>query len=267
MKRELQNRRILITGASSGIGRAVSEQLAAAGAQLILAARTADRLNDWAGELASRGARVRAIPTDITRAEDRQHLIQTAVQHLGGLDVLINNAGIASWSHFAESTEEILRQVLEVNFFGPVELMRLAIPVLKLGRQPAILNVASMCGRRGMPAWPEYSASKFALVGLTEALRGEMAPYDVDVLLVLPGLTRTGLHKHMLKAEGRAKIDFAAGMPPEQVARAVLGALRHNRRETVVGSDAWWMLLVNRFFPRFVDRRIARKVRQLYAAT
>jgi short-subunit dehydrogenase len=267
MKRELQNRRILITGASSGIGRAISEQLAAAGARLVLAARTADRLNAWAEELAARGASVIAVPTDITCEEDRQHLLQTTAQRLGGLDVLINNAGIASWSHFAESTEDILRQIMEVNFFGPVEMMRLAIPLLKQGQQPAILNVASMCGRRGMPAWPEYSASKFALVGLTEALRAEMVPYDVEVLLVLPGLTRTGLHDHMLKAEGRAKIDFSAGMPPEQVASAVVRALRNNRRETVVGSDAWWMLLVNRFFPRFVDRRIARRVRQLYAAT
>ena len=87
----------------------------------------------------------------------------------------------------------MLRQVMEVNFFAPAELIRLAIPVLEQGRQPAIVNVASMCGRRAMPAWTEYSASKFALCGLTEALRGEMARFDIDVLLIVPGLTRSDL--------------------------------------------------------------------------
>ena len=110
---------------------------------------------------------------------------------LGGLDVLINNAGVASFGHFAECTEVILRQVMEVNFFAPAELIRLAVPVLTRGRQPAVVNVASMCGRRGIPAWAEYSASKFALCGLSEALRAELVRFDVDVLLVLPGVTRS----------------------------------------------------------------------------
>src|SRR5205823_5905781 len=134
-----------------------------------------------------------AIPADITREEDRNRLLQTAGARFGGLDVLINNAGVASFGHFADSSEEVLRQIMEVNFFAPVELMRKAIPILRQGRQPAFVNVSSMCGRRGLPAWPEYSASKYALCGMTEALRGEMARFDIDVLLVLPGLTRSDL--------------------------------------------------------------------------
>jgi short-subunit dehydrogenase len=194
-------------------------------------------------------------------------LLETTLRLLGGLDTLINNAGVASWAHFADSSDQILRQVMEVNFFAPVELTRLAIPLLTKGVRPAVVNIASMCGRRGMPAWPEYSASKFALVGLMEALRGELVRYGVDVLLVLPGLTRTELHQNMLKCEGRARIDFASGMPPERVAGRVIAALRHNRAETVVGGDAHWMLLVNRFFPRLVDHLVARRVKKLYAAS
>ena len=110
----------------------------------------------------------------MTSDADRRRLLDAAVERFGGLDVLINNAGVASFGHFADCTEAILRQVMEVNFFAPAELIRLAIPILTRGRQPAIVNVASMCGRRGMPAWSEYSASKFALCGLTEALRGEL---------------------------------------------------------------------------------------------
>src|SRR5262249_28814424 len=163
-------------------------------------------------------------------------------ERFGGLDVLINNAGIGAWGHFATSNEEVLRQIMEVNFFAPAELSRLAIPILTQRKQPAIVNVASMCGRRGAPAWPEYSASKFALCGLTEALRGEMARFDIDVLLVVPGLTRSGMAGRLLRCDGRMKIDFNAGMPPEVVAAGVLKALRKNRTETVLGQEAFWIL-------------------------
>jgi short-subunit dehydrogenase len=154
---------------------------------------------------------------------------------------------------------------MEVNFFAPAELIRQAIPLLRQGRQPAIVNIASMCGRRGLPAWTEYSASKFALCGLTEALRGEMARFDIDVLLVVPGLTRTDLGKHLLRNVGRMKIDFSGGMPAEAVAERIVGVIEKNRTETVLGGEAKWILRVNRFLPRLVDRLLARKVRQLYA--
>src|SRR5947208_2164896 len=116
MTRNLQGRRILITGASSGIGRALAQQLAAAGARLVLAARSEDRLHELAGTLGRPAGDILVVPTDVTRDEDRQHALETAVAHLGGLDVLINNAGVASWAHFADSTEAILRAVMEVNF-------------------------------------------------------------------------------------------------------------------------------------------------------
>ena len=189
-----------------------------------------------------------------------------AVERFDGLDALINIAGVASFGHFAEGTEAILRQIMEVNFFAPAELIRLAIPVLTQGRQPAIVNVASMCGRRGMPAWSEYSASKFALCGLTEALRAEMVRFDIDVLLVLPGLTRSDLGQHLLRNEGRMKIDYAKGMTVENVAAGIVRSLCKSRTETVLGWDARWMLRVNRLLPRLVDFLVARRVRKLYGA-
>src|SRR5262249_28655852 len=183
----------------------------------------------------------------------RAQLVQTVVDRFGGLDILVNNAGVASFGHFADSSEEILRQIMDVNFFAPAELIRLAIPILTQGRQPAIVNVASMCGRRGLPAWTEYSASKFALCGVTEALRGEMARFNIDVILIVPGLTRSDLGHHLLRNEGRMHIDFQKGMLPEQVADAILNALRKNRSETVLGWEARLMVKLNRFFPRLMD--------------
>jgi short-subunit dehydrogenase len=243
----------------------VAEGLAKKGARLVLASRSAERLSALASALTTDGAQVVAVPADVTRPEDRDRIVRTAMERFSGLDVLINNAGVGSFGHFEGSSEAILRQIMEVNFFAPAELIRLAIPQLRRGRSPAIVNISSMCGRRGLPAWPEYSASKFALNGLTEALRGEMARFDIDVLLIVPGLTRSDLGSNLLRNEGRMKIDFTQGMSPELAARKIIRAIQRNRTESILGWDARWMLRINRLFPWLVDRLLARRVRQLYA--
>jgi short-subunit dehydrogenase len=263
--RSLREQRIIITGASGGIGQALAEKLAAKGARLTLAARSFDKLEPLTRKLIQQGAEVIAVPADVTSPLDRQRLLELTAEQFGSVDVIVNNAGVASFGHFAGSTEAILRQIMEVNFFAPAELIRLAIPFLVKGCKPAVVNVSSMCGRRGLPAWPEYSASKHALVGLTEALRGELARFNIDILLVLPGLTKSELGSHLLRNEGRMKIDFSKGMSTEKVADGIVRALERNRPETVLGSDAKWMLRIQRFLPRLVDRLLARKVRQLYS--
>jgi short-subunit dehydrogenase len=266
MTRDLIGRRVLLTGGSSGIGRSVAEQLAQAGSRVAVVARSADKLESLAKILTSRGGEAVAIVADITSAADRRRALDSAVERLGGLDVLINNAGVGSFGHFVDCSETILRQVMEVNFFAPAELIRLAIPILASGSEPAIVNVASMCGRRGVPAWSEYSASKFALCGLSEALRAELVRFGIDVLVIVPGLTRSDLNRHLLRNTGRMDIRFDQGMPPEQVAAGIVRALVKNRSETVLGSEAKWMLRLNRWLPRILDRLIARKIRKLYAS-
>jgi short-subunit dehydrogenase len=262
MGRDLRDRRLLVTGASSGIGRSIAEQAVRSGARVVLTARSAETLDDLVRQL---GDRAMAVPADVTSPDDRHRLLDTVVERLGGLDVLINNAGVASFGHFAESTETVLRRVMEVNFFAPVELIRLAIPVLTRGTQPAVVNVASMCARRGMPAWSEYSASKFALCGFTETLRAELVRFGIDVVIINPGMTRSRLRANLLRNEGRYKFADDRGMDTDRVAAGVLRALVKNRAETVLGWDARWMLWVNRFLPGLVDYLLARKVRQLYA--
>jgi short-subunit dehydrogenase len=265
MARVLRGQRVLITGASSGIGRALTEQAAWAGARVVAAARSAETLEELAASLNAQGGALVAVAADITSEPDRRRLMETAVARLGGLDVLVNNAGVAASGHFADCSEEILRQVMEVNFFAPAELIRRAIPVLSRGDRPAVVNVASMCGRRGMPAWPEYSASKFALCGLTEALRAELTRYNIDVLLMVPGLTRSGLNQHLLRDGAKFKTDLKWSMKPEEVAAAIWKAMARNRTESVIGWEARWMLRFNRFLPRLLDRLLARRVRQLWS--
>src|SRR5262249_54017140 len=155
MVRELTCKRMLITGASRGVGRALVEQAAAQGACVAAAARSADKLESLAAQLKARGVEVLTAVADVTSDADPRRLLDAVVERFGGLDILVNNAGVASWGHFATSTEEVLRQVMEVNFFAPAEMIRLAAPVLMQGRQPAVVNIASLCGRRGLPAWTE----------------------------------------------------------------------------------------------------------------
>jgi short-subunit dehydrogenase len=264
MRRNLRDRRILITGASRGIGRCLAEQLADCGARVMLVARSQDRLTELEKSLRLQGHDALGVAADITVEADRARLLDTAIKHFGGLDVLVNNAGLGSWAHFSNSKESVVREIMEVNFFAPAELTRLFIPLLTNGEQAAVVNVGSMCGRRAMPAWPEYSASKYALSGLTEALRGELARFDIAVLLILPGLTSSDFSRHMLQSEGRQEIDFAGGMPPERVAAHIVRAIKKNATETVIGRDARWMLRFNRFFPRILDRLLARRVCKLY---
>lgn len=266
MRRELRGRRVLITGASSGIGRALAEEAAGAGMRVALTARSAAPLEELAQKLMAQGADALAIPADVTLAPDRVRVLQVISERWGGLDVLINNAGIATQGPFLDSSEDILRRVMEVNFFAPTELIRLAAPVLQKGQQPAVVNVSSMCGRRGLPMWSEYSASKFALFGLTEALRTEMVRHGIDVLAIVPGLTRTNLDQNLLQSDPRMYADFSKGMPPEQVAKDILTALRRNRSETVLGLEARWILRINRLWPWFVDRMFKRFVRRQYGS-
>jgi short-subunit dehydrogenase len=264
MKRDLPGKRILITGGSSGIGRALAEEAARRGMRVAVAARSTGPLQELAQRLTSGGYEVVAEPADVTLAADRERLFQAVVQRFGGLDVLVNNAGLGTQGLFSESTEELLRKVMEVNFFAAAEMIRQAVPLLKDGVQPAIVQVASMTGRRSMPFWTEYSASKFAVCGLAEALRAELARYPIDVLLIVPGVTRTSLGENLLHTNGRLAFKFEDGMPTEYVAQQILEALRKNRPETVLGREARWFIRLNRFFPRLIDFGLGRYVRRRY---
>jgi short-subunit dehydrogenase len=264
MARDLAGKRAILTGASGGIGRAVAAALVKAGARVALASRNADKLNELADALRKAGGDVIVVPTDITKPAERQRLVDAAVAAFGGLDLLVNNAGIGSWGHFADSTEAICRTVLEVNFFGPVELTRLAMPHLTCGNHPAVVNVTSMCGRKGMPGWSEYSASKAALVGMSEAWRAEFGRFDVDVLTVVPGMTNSGFRDNWLRADGRANLQFENGMTTEYLANKIVTAIRKNRSESVFGTEARRLLRFNRFFPRLTDWFLAREMKRLY---
>ena len=264
MRRDLTGKRMLITGASQGIGRALALAAARKKVKLILTARSADLLQTLADELTKEGAEFVNVAGDVTSAADRQRMVQAAVDHFGGLDILVNNAGIGATGHFAEATEERLRSVFEVNFFALAELMRLAIPVLRQGVAPLIVNVSSIVGKRAVPARSEYSASKYAVQGLSEAVRAELVRYNIDLITICPGLTATNFPKNMLENKARWPMDHTRSMTPEQVADASLRAMAKGKRELLLTFNGRLLVLLNRLFPGFVDWMMARKVRQVF---
>jgi short-subunit dehydrogenase len=256
--------RILITGASQGIGRALAELAVGQGAWVLAAARSRDLLQDLAAKIPPRGGVLEIVEADITSAADRGRLVEAAQERFGGLDVLINNAGIGATGHFAEGDPNHLRAIMEVNFFGLAELTRACIPLLREGRHPAIVNISSIAGKRGIPARSEYSASKFAVQGLSDALRAELAKDGIDVIVVCPGLTQTNFSRNMLVQRARLKMDHLRGMTAEAVAAATLRALERGKKEIVLTAQGRLVVFLSRFFPRLTDRIAARRVRALF---
>jgi short-subunit dehydrogenase len=257
-KRRLTNRRALVTGASSGIGRALTIELARRGVDLVLVARREDRLAEVAQEVSQLGRRAICIAGDVTDPSTRQRALTAASEQLGGLDILVNNAGVAAHGRFADADPNRVRPIMEVNFFAPVEFIREALPLLRNGVQPIVINVGSILGRRGSPHKSEYSASKFAIHGFSEAVRPELARLGIDVLVVAAGPTETEHFDVLL--EGSAELPW--GNPPRQPADAVAGAIvrgiERGRHEIVTGWRGRLLLLLNRLSPRLVDRVMQR---------
>jgi short-subunit dehydrogenase len=265
-RRTVAGLRVLITGASQGIGRALAVAAAARGAKVLAAARSEALLAQLAAEVRAGGGTVETVLADVTVPEHRDRMTGAALRHFGGLDVLVNNAGVGATGHFVECGPERLRTVMEVNFFALAETTRVCLPLLRQGHTPAVVNISSIAGKRGIPARSEYSASKFAVQGFGEALRAELAKDGIDVLVVCPGLTRTNFSQNMLEQKAVLRMDHLRGMSAEAVAAATLRSLERGRNEVSLTLGGRLIVLVSRLFPRLADRIARRKVLSLFRA-
>jgi short-subunit dehydrogenase len=257
-KRTLTDCRALITGASSGIGKELALALARRGVDVVLVARRADRLEQVAQEVRAVGRRAEIVVGDITDDNARMRAINAASNAFGGLDILVNNAGVAAHGRFAEASPERVRPIFEVNFFAAVELIRAALPLLRKGKQPIIVNIGSILGERASPHKTEYSASKFALHGFSEALRPELAKDGISVLVVAAGPTETEHFEHLVEDLGELPWGEPQRTPASVVARRIVEGIERDRHKIVPGRRAWWWLLLNRVAPGWVDRILER---------
>jgi short-subunit dehydrogenase len=263
--RDLKGLRILVTGASQGIGRALVVEAAKRGCKVLAVARSQQLLDELAAEVRKTGGAIETVVADITKPADRQAMADAAVSKFGGLDVLVNNAGIGATGHFVDTTEETLRSIFETNYFGLTETIRVFLPILKQGRQPSIVNIGSVVGRRALPARCLYSASKFAVAGFSEAIREELAKDGIQVQVVSPGLTQTNFSKNMLEAKAKLSMDHQRGMTSEQVAEATMTAIEKGKTETTLTFKGKMLLLVSKFAPFIVDFFAKKKVKELFA--
>ncbi len=260
VKRTISEGRAIVTGASSGIGRAIALELCRQGASVVVTARRGDRLAAVVKEAQVLGGKMFSLAGDITEPAIRNRVVQLAVDELGGLDFLVNNAGIGTLGRFDLAAPERLRQVMEVNFFALVEMTRISLPYLKQGRLPMIVNVSSILGRRGVPHNSEYCASKFAVHGFSEAIRTELSAEGIDVLVVSPGTTETEFFDRVLDRTSEPGWPQHRPVMPERVAGQTVAAMRSGRREIV--PYLWGKVLcgMNRVSPGLVDRVMRRYV-------
>jgi short-subunit dehydrogenase len=243
---KLQAKNVVITGASSGIGRATALEMARRGANLVLAARRPERLEQVAAECRALGVRAVTVVTDVTNAGDCRRLIDTA----GEVDVLVNNAGFAVFASVAEASADEVRAMMETNYLGAFHCTQAVLPRMLARRSGSIVNVSSIAGLMGFARMSAYCASKFALTGFTEALRDEVLGSGVRVALVCPGTTDT---EFFVKAE-RDKMPGAsrlmAAVKPERVARAVCDAAEDGRYRRILPVLAAIYMRLKEFSPR-----------------
>jgi short-subunit dehydrogenase len=264
-KRTLAGKRILITGASMGIGYALAAAAAKRGAKVVAVARSFGLLEELARQVQAVGGQIDILAADVTNPADRQNLAEFLHTQHGGLDILINNAGVGATGHFVEVDESVLREIFEVNYFGALELTRLCLPLLARGQQPLLVNISSILGRRAYPARSYYSASKFALTGWSDAVRAELSPHGVGVLVVNPGLTVTNFSANMKARSARLPMDHLRGMSADDVAEATMKAMEADKAEINLTLQGKLMVLVNRFIPWFFEWRAKKTIQKLFA--
>lgn len=257
-KRRIDGGRFLVTGASSGIGRELARVLSSKGARLLVTARREDRLRELVEELNASGGNAHWMAGDVTNPEHRAQLIAISLEKMQGLDGLINNAGVGAVGLFAHAEPDCLRRIMEVNFFAPVELTRLALPLLRAGNCPMVVNIGSVLGHRAVPKKLEYCASKFALHGFSDSLRAELAHENIDLLHVCPSTTDSEFFDRVEGGDKDQPKIRSTPSSPRWVAQRTVRAMQQGKHEIILTGGAKWLVWIDRLLPSLADRLVSR---------
>jgi short-subunit dehydrogenase len=256
MTRPLSRQTLVLTGASSGIGRATAVELARRGGNVVLAARTPDALRDVAREVEAAGGTALAVPTDVADRAQVDRLAQAAVTRFGRIDTWVNDAAVSMYATVEDATVEEMERIIRVDLLGAIYGMKAALPVLRRQNEGTIVNVASVLGEFSVPLQSAYCASKHGLIGFADSLRLELKREGspIEVVTVLPGSTNTPFFDHArAKLGGKAPQPMPPVYEPEAVARAIAHVCEHPQRDVVIGLAGKLFIWLNRIEPRLVD--------------
>ncbi|MCT4672532.1 MAG: SDR family oxidoreductase [Prolixibacteraceae bacterium] len=251
----MKNKVVVITGASSGIGKALATTYAKSGAKLVLGARRLDRLESLASELDTETI---CVATDVTKEQDCKQLIDSAVDHFGKIDVLINNAGISMRALFEDLELDVLKNVMDVNFWGTVYCTKYALPHI-IETKGSIVGVISIAGYVGLPGRTGYAASKFAVRGFLDTVRIENLHKGVHVLVAAPGFTASEIRTKALVEDGSSQGDTPRNeskmMSAEECAQHIYKAVKRKKRSLILTFiEGKFTVFLSKFFPSLLDR-------------
>lgn len=258
-----RNKRIWITGASSGIGEALARAFADHGAHLILSARNEQELNRVASECKLAGAAsVLVRPLDLAQHDAIPGVVEAVLKQVGKVDILLNNGGISQRALAKDTSLEVDKKLMNVNFFGTVALTKALLPNMLTHQLGHIVTITSLTGKFGSPLRSSYAASKHALHGFFDSLRAELGDMPIRVTLICPGYVRTNVSLNALTGAGakQNKMDEATekGMLPELLAQKILRAVEKGKEEAYFGGKEVLGVYLKRFFPGYFSRLIKR---------
>jgi short-subunit dehydrogenase len=253
----MKDKVVIITGASSGIGKALALEMSARGAIVVIAARSEDKLAEIKSSLKSPGTGFLVVKTDVSIEDDCRNLINATIEKFGRIDVLINNAGISMRALFEDVDLKVIRRLMDVNFWGTVYCTRFALPYL-LQTKGTVVGVSSIAGFKGLPGRTGYSASKFAMQGFLETLRIENRKKGLNVLIACPGFTASNIRNTALAADGsfqgESPRDEESMMKAEDVAVRISNAIEKHRKILVMTTQGKMTVILNKLFPFIMDR-------------
>lgn len=259
----MKDKVVIVTGASSGIGLATVKEFAKIGAKVVLAARDEEKIKEAAECLKNDGYEAYAVRADVTVMEDCKNLIDKTVEKYKKIDVLINNAGISMRSLFIDTDIEVLKKLMDVNFWGTVNCTKFALPYL-IESKGSLVGVSSIAGFHGLPGRSGYSASKFAMHGFLETIRIENLKKGLHVMILCAGFTKSEIRKRALTCngdpQGYTPRDEEKMMMPEDVAKSMIKAIKKRKRNKILTVEGQLIALFQRIIPEVVDNGAYNKL-------